>query len=306
VKACPFLRDLGDSYLCVNDDKVVDVILDPLMHIDWSEEIPPVASEVEGIETCLFVLEIKEDNNLFCCSRKMYLKMDNQIIKWEDIRDSVFLLELNSQNEYQNAEFDFCSTCLYKVLVASSPAFQTRLSYKEKVKLGIAYILNKANEIYAGLILLSKSLAKENHLELNDKIKKSKALIFQQQISALSFLSWIAVNGIVDEVYASTTFEWLQKFDEWGVSVSSIADATTDDEKIALVKEAFEYAARLKELSYELIVKLSFSAEKSEKLDESVRIINKIITIAAVQLEDFMFICNQFFTILKSEKKTRE
>ena len=51
IKACPFLRDLGDSYLCVNNDKVADVILDPLMHIDWSEELPPVASEMENIIT---------------------------------------------------------------------------------------------------------------------------------------------------------------------------------------------------------------------------------------------------------------
>jgi len=305
VKACPFLRDLGDSYLCVNDDKVVDVILDPLMNIEWSDEIPPVASEVEGSETCLFVLEIKEDDRLYCCSRKMYLKMDNHFIRWEDIRDSLFLLELDSQNEYQNAEFDFCSTCLYKVLVASSPAFQTRLSFDEKIKLGIAYILNKANEIYTGLILLSKSLAKDNQIEgLNDKIKHSKAIIFKQQISALSLLTWIVENGIVDELYASTTFEWLQKFDEWGLIVSSIADAETNEEKIALVKESFEFAARLKELSYELIVKLSLPiGEKEEELKKPIKIINKIITIAAVQLEDYMFICNQFFSILKIEKE---
>ena len=114
----------------------------------------------------------------------------------------------------------------------------------------------------------------------------------------------IVENGIVDELYASTTFEWLQKFDEWGLIVSSIADAETNEEKIALVKESFEFAARLKELSYELIVKLSLPiGEKEEELKKPIKIINKIITIAAVQLEDYMFICNQFFSILKIEKE---
>ena len=65
VKVCPFLRDLGDSFLCVNDDKVADIIMDPLLNIEWSEKLPPVASAISGIETCLFVIEVKDDKRLF-------------------------------------------------------------------------------------------------------------------------------------------------------------------------------------------------------------------------------------------------
>ena len=133
IKACPFLRDLGDSYLCVNCDKVVDVVLDPLIHIEWNENLPPVASELENQETCLFTIEIKEDGRLYCLSRKLYLEMDNRDIVWADIRDAVILLSLDEQGEFKDTETDFCSTCLYKVLIASSPPFQKRLDFNEKI-----------------------------------------------------------------------------------------------------------------------------------------------------------------------------
>ena len=154
IKVCPFLRDLGDSYLCVNDNDVVDVILDPLIDIEWSQDIMPVATDVEGCKTCLFTLEIKENEQLFCVSRQMFLSLDKREIFWRDIRDAFFLMNLDSESD-KNPAIDFCSTCLYKVLLASSPAFQVKLSQEEKIKLGCSYILNRANDIYKTLIIMS-------------------------------------------------------------------------------------------------------------------------------------------------------
>ncbi|MBN1328426.1 MAG: hypothetical protein JXA54_03025 [Candidatus Heimdallarchaeota archaeon] len=302
IKACPFLRDLGDSYLCVNDDKVVDVLIDPLVNIEWSEELPPTASEAEGCETCLFVLEIKEDNRLFCSSRQMYLKMDKHYILWEDIRDSVFLLNLNTTTEFRDTEIDFCSTCLYKVLIASSPAFQARLSKEEKIKLGYSYILNKANEIYTGLLLLAEALSNDNLKTINEKctFEKSKASIFNQQISTLSWLSWVTESEEIDEVFASTTFEWLQKLDEWVLLISKIPETEDDLEKINLIKESFNYAARIKEISFEIILKLTYLKKyEDEAINLHIKNIEKMISVSGVQFEDYMFICNQFFIIMK-------
>ncbi len=299
VKACPFLRDLGDSYLCVNNDKVLEVVIDPLVHIDWSDELAPVASEVPGITTCLFTLEIDRDSRLYCTSRKMHLRMDNRDIMWEDIRDSVYLLDLNT-SEFQSAEIDFCSTCLFKVLIASSPAFQSRLTIDEKIRLGCSYILNKANEIYSSLIKLAQSMADDKKsIKETSKLDKSKGIIFKQQISALNWLTWMTELSMVDDVFASTSFEWLQKFDEWGLIISKVAD--TDDYLtiVELIEESYEYAARLIELSYELIMKISFAKTDLVEKQQSLLNVEKIITIAGVQFEDYMFICRQFIDIVK-------
>ncbi|HUT80548.1 MAG TPA: hypothetical protein VMZ29_05025 [Candidatus Bathyarchaeia archaeon] len=302
VKACPFLRDLGDSYLCVNDDKVIDILIDPLVNIEWSEKLHPIASEAEGCETCLFVLEVRDDNRLFCSSRQTYLKMDKHEILWEDIRDSVFLLNLNTNAEFRDTEIDFCSTCLYKVLIASSPAFQARISKEEKIRLGYSYILNKANEIYTGLLLLSETLFDNSLDAMGEKctIEKSKASIFNQQISTLSWLSWVTESEEIDEVFASTTFEWLQKLDEWVLLISKIPDAENDNDKIALIYESFNFAARIKEISFEIILKLTFlKKHDNEAVDNQIKNIEKMVSIAGVQFEDYMFICNQFFIIIK-------
>jgi len=304
VKACPFLRDLGDSYLCVNDDKVIDIIIDPLVNIEWTDKLPPVTSEVEdGTKTCLFNLEIMDDGRLFCSSRGMYLRMDRRDIYWKDIRDSVFLLELDKQPEFHNMEVEFCSTCLYKVLIASSPAFQSRLDFNEKIKLGSSYILNKANEIYTALLLLSESQSKHTTQAegISSDLDRSKATIFNKQVSALSWLTWITDNEEIDEVFASTTFEWLQKLDEWGLIISRIAEVDANDEKIKLIREAFEYAARLKEISFEIIMKLSYLRKQETDPLEPIINIEKIISVAGVQFEDFMFICSQFFSIIKDK-----
>ncbi len=300
-KACPFLRDLGDSYLCVNNDKVVEVVIDPLIHIEWNENLPPVASEVPGITTCLFTLEIERDSMLYCTSRKMHLRMDNRDILWEDIRDSIYLLDLNIPSEFQSADIDFCSTCLYKVLIASSPAFQARLSLDEKIRLGCSYILNKANEIYSSLIKLAQSLAvDEKSKKETSKLDKSKGIIFKQQISALNWLTWMTEMSMLDDVFAKTSFEWLQKFDEWGLIVSKVADTEDYLSIIELIEESYEYAARLIELSFELILKISFAkTDLPEKQQSSLLNVEKIITIAGVQFEDYMFICKQFLDIVK-------
>lgn len=303
VKACPFLRDLGDSYLCVNNDKVMEVVIDPLIHIEWSEELPPVASEVPGVTTCLFTLEIDRDSRLYCTSRKMHLRMDNKDIMWEDIRDSVYLLDLNMPSEFQNAEIDFCSTCLYKVLIASSPAFQARLTIDEKISLGCSYILNKANEIYSSLIKLAQSMAiDEKSKKETSKLDKSKGIIFKQQISALNWLTWMTEMSMLDDVFASTSFEWLQKFDEWGLIVSKVADTEDYLTMIELIEESYEYAARLIELSYELIMKISYAKAELVEKQQSLLNVEKIITIAGVQFEDYMFICRQFLDIVKEEE----
>ncbi|NHK31586.1 MAG: hypothetical protein FK730_09555 [Asgard group archaeon] len=302
VKVCPFLRDLGDSFLCVNNDKVADIIMDPLLNIEWSERLAPVASEIPGVETCLFVIEVKDDNRLFCASRQMFLSMDKRFILWEDIRDSVFLLDLTNQSDLQDSEIDFCSTCLYKVLIASSPAFQSRLSYEERIELGSEYILNKANEIYSSIIIIAEKIAKEDLSSKELCNLPSKPKITEQETSALSLLSWITENNQIDEVFATTTFEWLQKLDEWGLIIVKIAESSNDEEKIALIKESFEFAARLKDIAFEIVMKMSFIYQKDNEVELHIAQMEKIISIASIQFEDYMFICNQFLQNIMENK----
>ncbi len=300
VKACPFLRDLGDSYLCVNNDKVEDVVMDPLINIEWSEQIPPVASDTEGITTCLFVLDIQDDDRLFCISRKMYLSMDKREIKWNDIRDAVFLLNLDQQSEVQTNDIDFCSTCLYKVLVASSPAFQSTLDFKEKMMLGWSYLLNKANEIYSTIIKLDMSLASKSDSKLTCNKNKSKEVIFKHQITAFNWIDWKIEDKLFDEEITSQIFEWLQKFDEWGLVVSKIADAETDELRLDFVEQSYRIAAGLKEISYELTMKNLYNKTNiTDEIASHLKNVERIITVAGVQFEDYMFICNQFLEIIK-------
>lgn len=297
IKACPFLRDLGDSFLCVNNDNVVDLVLDPLIHIVWSEELPPVASELEDITTCLFVLEINDDGKLYCISRDMFLQMDNRYILWEDIRDSVFLLNLNESEGLQESEIDFCSTCLYKVLIASSPAFQSKLTYDEKIHLGWSYILNKANEIYNSIIRLSKQLS-EGETAIIEKCVQVEDLSESDKKTALSWFSWLTDNFQINNSISTKTFEWLQKFDEWALIVSKAAKENNKPAKIELVKQTQEYGAKLKEISYEIVLELSTQNIESKKEYNVLKKIEKIIVISAVQFEDFTFICSQFLDSL--------
>ncbi|MGC9780946.1 MAG: hypothetical protein HZR80_17010 [Candidatus Heimdallarchaeota archaeon] len=300
VKACPFLRDLGDSYLCVNNDKVEEVVMDPLISIEWSEEISPVASDTEGITTCLFVLDIQDDDRLFCISRKMYLSMDKKEIKWNDIRDAVFLLNLDQQSEVQNNDIDFCSTCLYKVLIASSSAFQSKLTFKEKMKLGWSYILNKANEIYSTIIKLNISLASRSENKLTCNKDKPKEVIFKHQITAFNWIAWMIEDELFDEEFTSQIFEWLQKFDEWGLVVSKIADAETDELRLDFVEQSYRFAARLKEISYDLTMKIVYyKTNIADEITSHLKNVERIITVVGVQFEDYMFICNQFLEIIK-------
>ena len=302
VKACPFLRDLGDSFLCVNDDKVEDIIMDPLTHMEWNEELPPVASQVNGITTCLFVLEIMDDDRLFCISRQMYLKMDKREIKWEDIRDAVFLLNLDQQSEIESNDVDFCSTCLYKVLIASSPAFQSKLTFDEKIRLGWTYILNKANEIYSTIIKLARSIASKAEQKLAPELNATKSVIFKHQTTAFNWISWLTEVDLFDEEFTALIFEWLQKFDEWGLVVSKIAETGNDELRLEYVNQSFRYAARLKEVSYELTLKIVYYKSKiTDKIISHLKNVERIITVAGVQFEDYMFICNQFLEIINEE-----
>ena len=293
IKACPFLRDLSDSYLCVNNDDVVDVILDPLIDIEWSEELTPVASEVEDMETCLFTLEIKEDGRLYCISREMFLVMDGREILWEDIRDSFFLLKLDNLESAQNADVDFCSTCLYKVLIASSPIFQKKLDFKEKIKLGTSYILNRANKISSNLIELSEEYSKQ------EKTKQQKEEETKKDTTAFQWLLWIYNDIRLDDEFIASAINWVQKFDEWTVIVSKIADEKSEEMKVRLVEESYNYAAKLKEISYELVIKMAMIKEK--ELDTLMKNTEKIFTVASILFEDYMFICNQFLDIIKGK-----
>lgn len=299
IKACPFLRDLGDSYLCVNCDKVVDVVLDPLIHIEWSDELQPVASEVEDIETCLFTLEVQEDSRLFCISRKQYLEMDNRKIYWEDIRDAVILLSLDEQGEFKDTEIDFCSTCLYKVLIASSPAFQKRLDFDEKIRLGTSFILNRANEIHNALTNLSESYAKKQASNSDSTPLTERAETSNSKATTISWMLWLTNNARFDDEFIANSIEWFQKFDEWGTIVSRIADAKIDEIKIRNVEQSEKYAARLKEISYEMVLQLSFLKKKSDD-DYSVKFAEKIFSMVSVQFEDYLFVCHQFLDMIKN------
>ena len=289
IKACPFLRDLGDSFLCVNDDDVVDVLIDPLIDIDWSEYLPPVASEIPDQETCLFTIDIKDDGKLFCISRNMYLKMDKRFILWKDIRDSIFLLNLDEAQIPQNSEIDFCSTCLYKVLLASSPTFQQRLNVNEKIKLGCSYILNKANELINNLSKVSGSLVQETK---DNDLEKISSDTF-----TFNWMQWLTSDPIFDDEFIATAINWFQRFDEWGAQVSKIADANSDEEKVRIVEESTQFAADLKQLSYDIVMKILFYSANEE--NDLYKITERVFTIATVQFEDFTFICNQFLDNVK-------
>ena len=289
IKACPFLRDLGDSFLCVNDDDVVDVLIDPLIDIDWSEYLPPVASEIPDQKTCLFTLDIKDDGKLYCISREMYLRMDKRFILWKDIRDSIFLLNLDEAQIPQNSEIDFCSTCLYKVLLASSPTFQQRLGINEKIKLGCSYILNKANELINNLSKVSNSMSRETMEDKEEKVS-SDAL-------TLNWMQWLTSDPIFDDEFIATAINWFQRFDEWGAHVSKIADANSDEEKVRIVEESTQFAADLKQLSYDIVMKILFHSTNDD--NGLYKITERVFTIATVQFEDFTFICNQFLDNVK-------
>ncbi|NHJ48112.1 MAG: hypothetical protein FK733_10020 [Asgard group archaeon] len=305
VKVCPFLRDLGDSFLCVNNDKVADVIKDPLINIEWSEKLPPVSSSIPEQDTCLFVIEIEDDDRLFCISRQIYLRMDRRDILWEDIRDSVVLLDLANQSEFQDSEINFCSSCLYKVLIASSPAFQLRLGYHERLDLGSKYILNRANEIYTSVISMTEKLSMNNDPEVERcNIKKIEKT--DHPVSALSLLSWINGNIQIDDVFSTTMFEWLQKFDEWMLIIMKLANATEDNLKIIIIEESFEFAARLKEIAFEIIMRLSFVNNVKEKVLEYTQNMEKLISIASIQFEDYMFIVSQFLKNIREEPITQD
>lgn len=301
IKACPFLRDLGDSFLCVNCDKVIDVVLDPLIHIEWNDELHPVASEVEDIVTCLFTLEIKKDNKLFCISRKQYLEMDKRNILWEDIRDAVILLSLDQQGEFKDTEIDFCSTCLYKVLIASSPAFQKRLDFNEKIRLGTSFILNRANEIHNSLTNLSESFSKKRSENTIDTSLTKKVETSNNGATSFSWMLWFTNDSRFDDEFIASSIEWFQKFDEWGAIVSRIADAEIDEIKIRNVEQSEKFAAQLKEISYDMVMRLSFIKKDADEKDEAVKYADKVFTMASVQFEDFIFVCHQFLEIIKDK-----
>jgi hypothetical protein len=293
IKACPFLRDLGDSFLCVNDDKVADVILDPLIDIEWNEDLPPVATDIEDQETCLFVLEVEEDGRLFCVSRQMFLKMDNREIKWEDIRDSVYLLNLDEQSDNLNNEIDFCSSCLYKVLLASSPTFQSKIDCEEKIRLGWSYLLTKANEIHNSLYDLS------NELTMIEKCEREKEATKSQLMD--DWMTWLYNNLDYGGDLAPLWIEWFQKFDEWCLIISQIPEVKTNEEKVALVRQSFDYAARLKELSYEMLLKIAFIKGINEENHVIIKKAEKVFTVAGVQFENYCFIAQQFLEMVEEE-----
>ena len=302
IKACPFLRDLGDSYLCVNCDKVTDVVLDPLIHIDWSDELQPVASEVEGIVTCLFTVEIQENNRLFCISRKQYLEMDNREILWDDIRDAVILLSLDDQGEFKDTEIDFCSTCLYKVLIASSPAFQKRLDFDEKIRLGTSFILNRANEIHNSLTELSEAYSIKQSNNSNEATITKKVDTSTAKVTSFSWMLWLTNDARFEDEFIANSIEWFQKFDEWGAIVSKIAETQVDEIKVRSVEQSENYAARLKEISYEMVMQLSFLKRHSgEWENDALNYAEKIFAMLSVQFEDYIFVCHQFLEIIKNK-----
>lgn len=294
IKACPFLRDLGDSFLCINDDTVVDVLLDPLIDVEWSEYLKPVASEIPDHESCLFTLEVKDDGKLYCISREMFLRMDKRFIQWKDIRDSIFLLNLNESQITQNSEIDFCSTCLYKVLLASSPAFQQRLDMKEKIRLGCSYILNRANEIIYSLSKISQTITwEESHG--NTKILE-KLNISTIETAPFSWMLWLSNNPNFNDDFIAISINWFQKFDEWGVQISKIADEESDEIKIRIVEQSIECASALKQLSYDMVIQMSNLKDNEDSFFTKTE---KIFTIASINFEDYIFICNQFLDIVK-------
>ncbi|NHJ04742.1 MAG: hypothetical protein EAX90_07960 [Candidatus Heimdallarchaeota archaeon] len=294
IKACPFLRDLGDSFLCINDDTVVDVLLDPLIDVEWNEFLKPVASEIPDHESCLFTLEVKEDGKLYCISREKFLRMDKRFIQWKDIRDSIFLLNLNESQIAKNSEIDFCSTCLYKVLLASSPAFQQRLDIKEKIRLGIGYILNRANEIIYSLSKISQTITLE---ESHGNMPIPEKTNFTTTDSApFSWLLWLSNNPNFDDDFIAISINWFQKFDDWSVQISKIADQESDEIKIRIVEQSIEYASILKQLSYDIVIRMAFLKNNEDSFFIKTE---KIFTTASINFEDYIFICNQFLDIVK-------
>ena len=300
IKACPFLRDLGDSYLCVNCDKVVDVVLDPLIHIEWSDKLQPVASEIEDIETCLFTVEIKENNQLYCISRKQYLEMDGRNILWEDIRDAVILLSLDEQGEFKDTEIDFCSTCLYKVLIASSPPFQKKLAFEEKIKLGISYILNRANEIHTSFIELANKYSKNRVQSKIIKCEHSEEEVITSNASAFTWMLWLTNNPIFNDDFMASSIEWFQKYDEWSNLIAKMSESEIVEITIRNVEQTSEIASQLKDISFEMVIQLSFLKNNDIQENPMVKYAEKIFSIASIHFEDFIFIANQFLDIVKN------
>lgn len=296
IKACPFLRDFGDSYLCVCGDDVVEVELDPLLNIQWSEDITPVASEVPGKETCLFVVEIKEDGRLFCISRQIYLAMDDRTIYWDDIRDSVLLMNLNDPEVTNEDEFEFCSTCLYKVLLASSPAFQAKLDKEERLRLGISYILYKANQIINSLNQTNfDTINSDEAFDLFEQIGDiDSSEVAQSTNSIIDFLTLLIQQIDNSGELTSLFIQWIQKFDEWRYNTAKISEEKTEREKINRIHQVLDLSRRLNEITFDILTSIQFQAfQQGISNREITKIIEKIFLIHNVQLEDFAFITTQ-------------
>ena len=135
--------------------------------------------------------------------------------------------------------------------------------------------------MFSETVFIEKCLQVE---DLSDSDKKT----------ALSWFSWLTDNYQIDESLSIKTFEWLQRFDEWTLIVSKTAKENDKTKKIELVKHVLEYGAKLKEISYEIVLYLSTQNLESKKGYNVLKKIEKIMNISAVQFEDFTFICSQF------------
>ncbi|MHA1243908.1 MAG: hypothetical protein ACTSP7_04950 [Candidatus Heimdallarchaeota archaeon] len=101
--------------------------------------------------------------------------------------------------------------------------------------------------------------------------------------------------------------EWYQRFDEWRLVITKIADVKTNQERVDFIVTSNEYAQKLKEISFDLVMKISF-IERDAKDDVLITLKNaeRIFTVASVQFEDYTFICNQYLAILKENGEYKD
>ena len=112
---------------------------------------------------------------------------------------------------------------------------------------------------------------------------------------------WLTNNSRFDDEFIANSIEWFQKYDEWNIIVSRITDTEIDEIIIRNVEQASEYASRLKEISFEMVMSISFLKRKDTEDDPILNYAEKIFSVASIHFEDFIFVSNQFLDIVKDK-----
>jgi hypothetical protein len=122
----------GDERLCVNDDNILEIEaieIDPSLFgfkptkESLKEELAP-----EGNICYVAIYTDNIDNRVYCISQGWKLRIHNQDIRADDLKDALQFLSTKDLD----ASAEICSECLYKFLITLSSSFADLMTLKEK------------------------------------------------------------------------------------------------------------------------------------------------------------------------------